>query len=271
MRLGVITDVHLAPADTPPVGWHNPYPMEQASRLLHDAVERCLFEEVDGIVLLGDVAHLGDEPSLAAALTVAAGTGISTWIVAGNHDVEMGAGTLAATASPFPTITVAPWRAASVEGVRLVGIALADAQTALVEPIADDGVPTLLLTHYPVLTLRHRLTVAALLDAGDLSNVESLQAVVMERSGPTVVLHGHQHVRASAVSGPVLQLSGAALIEPPHDVAILDVERHGGTLAVGRRCLAVAPSGSARLPVLDPHDGHWTWNGNHWHPTCGHD
>lgn len=260
MRFGVVTDAHLAPAGTPPASWHDAYALEQAPALLHAAVARCVAEEVEAIVLLGDLAHQGDAPSLAAALRIAAGTGIPTWVVSGNHDTEVGTTTLTTAASPFPTITVAPWGTVSIGVGRLIGLDLADARTASIGSIAWDDAPTLLLTHYPVLTLKERLAGAGFLDAGDLANVGDLRAAVEERSGPTIVLHGHQHVRASAVAGPILQLSGAALIEPPHEVAIVDVVGQGASINVVRRCVAVAPSASVRLPVLDPAAGWWIWD-----------
>ena len=88
------------------------------------------------------------------------------------------------------------------------------------------------------------------------------------RAGPTVVLHGHFHVRDAATSGPVLHLGFAALVEPPNEVAVLDIEAGNEGMAVRVRCLPIEPMPAARLPVLVPERHAWRFVDGAWRETA---
>jgi hypothetical protein len=117
-----------------------------------------------------------------------------------------------------------------------------------------------LISHYPVFSLAARAAEASLRYAGDLVNLEEVARPLLGRGAPTVVVHGHLHLRGSLVAGPVLQVSCAALVEPPFEVTLLDVGREDGRLLVRRRSFSVAPSPEGvRLPVLSPAEEGWAF------------
>ena len=70
-----------------------------------------------------------------------------------------------------------------------------------------------------------------------------------------VVLSGHIHAREAHAEGKVLQLSAGDLIEPPHEIAIVDVEPG----LVRRRVSLLGPRVTPRDPVLAPPDEAWAF------------
>jgi hypothetical protein len=72
-----------------------------------------------------------------------------------------------------------------------------------------------------------------------------------------VVLSGHLHLRGVTTEANVLQLVFAALVEPPYEVAVVDIDTD--EMAVAYRCVSVAEPDADRLPVLDPAAGRWSW------------
>ncbi len=52
MKLGLITDCHLCPPNTPPARWHNPYDFHHASDNLIRALAHLLVAGVDAIAVL---------------------------------------------------------------------------------------------------------------------------------------------------------------------------------------------------------------------------
>jgi hypothetical protein len=72
-----------------------------------------------------------------------------------------------------------------------------------------------------------------------------------------VVLSGHLHLRAVTTEANVLQLSFAALVEPPYEVAAVELDTERPSVAY--RCASVIPSDADRIPVLDPAEGSWSF------------
>jgi hypothetical protein len=134
-------------------------------------------------------------------------------------------------------------------------------------PVADWGAaPAILLTHFPILSRLTACRDAGLKYAGDLTNRAELAAALAARPAPTIVLHGHLHVRDAVAEGTVFQIGCAALVEPPYELAILDLDRADGRIEVRIVREAVADAGDARLPVLVPERGAWTFDGKSWTP-----
>lgn len=270
MRLAVLSDTHLAPAGTPPTAWHNAIDFDRAEPLLRAAVAALATEQADAVAFLGDLTHFGDPASVNRALDLVASLDRPIWAVPGNHDLDSEPGALTeAGERAISSVTVAPWATASTAGFGVAGVDLANAETAAPESIAAlrnarNASPLVVLTHYPVLSLADQLAAEGLADAGDVTNRDDLDAALRPRSGPTIVLHGHLHVRASRVRGRILQLSGAALIEPPHECWIVDIDPGDVATTVTRRSIVVAESDVPRAPVLSPEKVVWTYAGGAW-------
>ncbi len=278
MRFGIITDVHLASAGAGSLSWHNAYAMADVVTRFRDALARCVAAEVDAIAVLGDLSNDGDDASLDDGVRLAAASGRPVWLVPGNHDVIARADALATAIARVGagTVRLAPPGGVPLGGgVRLAGLAALtcdrltkDTTVRAAAPLpvpawGDDLV--LLLAHYPLLSLAERATDAGLKYAGDLADLDALATPLRRRATPTVVAHGHLHLRDASSVGRVLQISCAALIEPPFEVTLLDIARYGGRATARRASTPVAPSPDVRLPVLAPPDGAWMFEAGAWH------
>src|SRR5947208_2995027 len=86
--LGVVADPHLS-LQGGEASWHNPYRLVDA----HERLDRALRDEpladVDAFVLLGDLAHFGDRPSIQRCIESVDKTrvGRPAVLISGNHDV----------------------------------------------------------------------------------------------------------------------------------------------------------------------------------------
>lgn len=268
VKLGVINDVHLVLPDAPPLHWHNPYPLESAEERLRLGVRHLVEAGVDAIAVLGDLTHSGDAANVDRVLAELSGAGVPVWIAPGNHDLIEGGSSLPASRG---AIAVAPWAAADLGSVPVFGVEIVrDAGYRAVGLDAltprGDG-PAIVLSHFPVLSLSERLAEAELADAGNLTNVDDLRRAVEGLGGPTLVLHAHLHVRATSTAGNVLQLSAAALIEAPYEVAVIDVELTGERPTVRRTVTSVWPITEERLPTLAPDDEAWAFSDGAWRPA----
>jgi hypothetical protein len=121
------------------------------------------------------------------------------------------------------------------------------------------------LTHFPILSFEQRARDAHLIYSAHLSQlappVDPLPA-----DGPVVVLSGHLHLRGVAHEGDVLQLSFAALVEPPYELARVDIESNDEGLSVNYECVSARPPDADKLPILDPAIGRWRCRaGQGWH------
>jgi hypothetical protein len=74
-----------------------------------------------------------------------------------------------------------------------------------------------------------------------------------------VALSGHIHTRCSQADGTVLQLTVGALIEPPFDATVVEIE----PTQVTRSARRLGPRASVD-PVLAPDRERWTWSGEGW-------
>lgn len=248
MRLGVITDVHIAPAGADPISWHSPLMLETAGERYTAALARLSREDVDAIAVLGDLTHLGDAASADELVARTADLDVPVLWVLGNHDVvpsvaaipealERAGGGPARLAGPEPHV---------VGGVAVYGVGVAPAPgveryQAEVAPRPDG--PAIVLTHFPVLSREEEFGALGLKYAGDLIDRDLVAANLREHA--VLVLAGHLHARGVRTEGGILQLSFGALVEEPFDTAVVDVERD--LVSVDVRFVA----GRGPWPVVD--------------------
>ncbi len=77
--------------------------------------------------------------------------------------------------------------------------------------------------------------------------------------------NGHVHLRAVRVEGPVVQVSCAALVEPPFEVTFLDIEPEGDRVEIRRESALLVPSLTIRPPAFSPPEQGWAFKAGAWH------
>jgi predicted phosphodiesterase len=250
MRLGVISDVHWTETPTD-ASWHGPFDFAGLPRRLERALDEFRRAGVDAIVACGDLTHFGDAPSARAVLER-----LPALVLAGNHDCEERDDRLKRCGARM-------LERVEIDGVHVAGVAIeSDA-----EGCWWTGGPVLLradvvASHFPVLSRAERLAAEGLKYAGDLVNRLAVNESV-DGEEPAVVLSGHIHCRETHVHGNLLQLSAGALIEAPHEAAIVDVVPG----RVRRRVVALGAPPRPGDPVLAPPDETWAFAGAGWQPA----
>lgn len=282
VKLGIIADPHLGPTGMsfPPVfGFQSvPYEYERSDAIMRyrTALRRCVREEVDAVLLLGDLSWSGDRESLEVGVRLAAKTGRRVWAVSGNHDCGERVDALAKAVRwvGADNVRLAMLEGEMVgEGLRIAGMSVTSENWGYtarsggrpdVSGWGDDLV--VWLSHYPMISFAEKASEAGLYYGdNDLEDLEEAARPLLERTGPTVVVNGHMHMRDACVVGEVLQVSCAALTEPPFEVTFLDLERRDDRITVRRESVPVAPfPDDARLPVLSPARQEWVFEGRTW-------
>jgi predicted phosphodiesterase len=282
VKLGIIADPHLGPTGMsfPPVLGFPSRPLEyersDAMMRYRVALRRCIREEVDGVLLLGDLSWSGDRESLEVGIRLAAKTRRRVWAVSGNHDCGERVDALARAVRWVGADNV---RLATLEGeavgeeLRIAGMSVASenwgytARSGGRPDVSRWGDELVVwLSHYPMISFAEKASEADLYYGdNDLEDLGEAAQPLLERTGPTVVVSGHMHMRDACVVGEVLQISCAALTQPPFEVTFLDIEWEGARITVRRESVAVALfSDDARLPVLSPSRQEWTFEGRMW-------
>jgi predicted phosphodiesterase len=303
MRLGVLTDLHLAQPGHAPVNWNGPFHFEGAAERYRQALRVLADHDVAAIVVLGDLTHDADQASLDQFGELSGLAPVPVWAVGGNHDIAgyvppglgVGAGPAGAVAEAGRGQGAAPdsgarsGAAGSVAGsgsaVSLTPVSVTRldqsatplprggvAVGALATRRTPDGQFTLqpayplagaqlVLSHFPVLTQRTRIEAAGLTYAGDAANRPAIAASL---SGPVVVLCGHLHVRAATARQGIFQYAFGPQIQPPFDLALLDLTLTATEVLVEVRQLSTTPARAALEPALTraTHDGA-TWQIDH--------
>jgi DNA repair exonuclease SbcCD nuclease subunit len=272
--IGIISDIHVSPEGTPPASWHNTYALDDARRMLRSAIERCIAERTDAVVLLGDLAHMGDLASIAAVIRKTSRLQCPIHVMPGNHDFHSWPQVMqgAIRNEEDSPVILAPTTYPAEPGLSVATMTLErdDGQRAFrgsaLPEVASSTDALVLFTHFPVLETQERLSAYELAHPGDLDNRHDLERAVLERCAPTIVVHGHLHVRDAHAHGSALQLACAALIEPPHEMAFIDIERMpSGDVVVTRRAESVAGYAPVdRLPVLSPDTQTWRYAAGSW-------
>ena len=86
VRLGVISDVHVSLVAGDTERWHGELDLAGAHRRLAAGLAFLDDEDVDVVVVAGDLTHHGDLPSIALVLDVLEGARVPVFVVPGNHD-----------------------------------------------------------------------------------------------------------------------------------------------------------------------------------------
>ena len=100
----------------------------------------------------------------------------------------------------------------------------------------------------------------------DLEDLDEVARPLLERPVPTVVVSGHVHLRHACMKGALLQVSCAALVEPPFEVTLLDleIEPESGRLVARREAVPLLSSSAVRCPVLSPPQQEWVFEAGEW-------
>jgi predicted phosphodiesterase len=278
LRLGVIADAHLSSPGTRVSAFHTGYESPYTTAAYRLALRRCAKEDVDAVVLLGDLSQSGDDESLETGVRLAAETGRRVWMVSGNHDCFERTDALEVAVRRVAADNV---RLASHAGevaereLRVAGLCVTSGSGGYkarsnggrgAEDWGDE--PTVWLSHYPMVSFAEEVSSASLIYGDDLEDLEEVARPLLTRSAPTVVVSGHIHLRHDCVSGKVLQLSCAALVEPPFEITLLDFEIdpeiRGGRIVVHRRSVPLISPSAVSCPVLSPPRQEWVFEAGEW-------
>jgi hypothetical protein len=263
-RVALLSDTHAAPPGTPDSRWHGAVRLSESLALLRGHVDRAAELGVDALVHLGDLTDAGDAASADAALAELFRLDRPCYLVNGNHDVTRDGDLLgAAIARSGRADRLVPLDGAPrllADGIRIAGTRVRSTgsgwDTLTVDAPAADAVGTddLLLwaTHFPVLPLGGVLARAGLADAGDTRDDAGSRRALAGRRGPTLVLHGHQHVRHVEVAGPLAQYGVPASVEGAA-LTVLALE--------GPRRLTLTPDVPGARPLRLAFDGDWSASG----------
>jgi hypothetical protein len=274
LRLGVLTDMHLAEPGTADGSWIGPQPLGRSASLLSRAIDLLAGMSLDGLVLLGDLTQNGSSNQLAMLADVLSAWKPPVWAVHGNHDLAAGPEPLNA-AAVSGLITALDTAGVDVGDVRLAAgkLAVADAEGSFRESALPrshawpSGQLAVWLSHFPVIDIRSVLTQARLPHPGDLVNRSTVLASLPADSRPVLVLAGHAHVRTTATVRGALQLSFPALIEEPHELSVLELGEDAGRPLVMRAAHALAADQPMGRGDLTPVNETWMFQSGSWHPA----
>jgi hypothetical protein len=277
LRLGVLSDLHLAPARTPPTRFNTIVRLGESRDLVRSALS-WLAPRVDALALLGDLTQSAAADEFGYLVDLLDDTGLPAYLVPGNHDIPAAGPAVVYSATPrrarASLIVTGPERVS--HGPVLITSAALEAhgdgfrlsRPGLLQPA---GRPLIFLTHFPALEMRRPIERHGWRFAGDLANRGEVQQALHAYGGPVIVLAGHLHVRGHAIAGNILQLAIAALAERPSDATIVRVTSGGGALDVTRHSHSLAPDGGPAGAVLDPSRTGFAWREERWQPDpSGH-
>lgn len=269
VRLGVVTDSHVSEPGVADTYFNNRVHLGHSRTLLTDALS-WLTPRADALVLLGDLTQSARPEEFRFLLDELTATGLPCYVVPGNHDCPTPAGDelLAGHLKSAERVRVPahePLGPALLTAGHLTRSADGGYHNRLESP-APARLPVV-LTHFPVLSLRPAIEERRWQYAGDLVNRVGLERTLGSLPEPVLVLHGHLHTRAETVAGNILQLSMGALAEAPHDAALVTIEADARGLRVTRECHQVfRPAPGVRPAVLAPERSAFTFSGKEWRP-----
>ncbi len=263
VRLLVVADAHIAAPGAAPQRWHNELVFEDSDQRLVAALRAKERFGAELAVLLGDVLNSPDERAVPTALAEPPVAGLR--LVTGNED------------PPTLREIAPPGSLASLEGelrgswLRLAGIHAVSEDGGATARIADplpaepwEGETVALLSHFPLLSRRAELAEHGLAYAGDLLDRSPWAEALLARSAPSIVLCGHLHARDSVSAGRVLQLGFGALIEPPHEIGVVELDPGNGYPRVRRRTLELGGTVPDCDPALAARVEEWAFDGDCW-------
>ena len=253
MRIGVLSDLHC---ELEPSGsrWINVFEPEHLDERIDTALAWFAEARVDLILLLGDIVQFANPSDLEHAFARLAAAEVAPLAtVSGNHDLRLGDEFAErAHAHGIRLLHGEPF-----EAVAGVGIGRGAAPPQYVGQLggwAGAGDLIVLASHFPLLSEATRVAAAGLPYAGDLVNRADLERELRSDPRPKLVLSGHIHARRSTHDGPLLQLTVGALIEPPFDATLVEIE---GTSVrrTARRLGEIAVTD----PVFGRGEERWQW------------
>jgi hypothetical protein len=262
VRLGVLSDLHC---ELEPTGsrWINVFEPERLDERLDAALAWFAEAQVDLILVLGDLVQFANPGDLEHAFGRLAAADVAPLAtVNGNHDLRLGLEFAAsARRHGIRLLHEDPLQAADVA---LTGVAadIGPARPQYVGRLADwagEAPLGVVVSHFPVLSEASKVAAAGLPYAGDLVNRAEVEARLAHDPRPKLVLSGHIHARCSTHAGPLLQLTVGALIEPPFDATIVEVDP-GGVRRTARRLGEVGEPD----PVFTPDEERWRWADHRW-------
>jgi predicted phosphodiesterase len=266
MRIGVLTDLHCELSPTRARRWINQYEPNHLEARLREAGKRFAQEQVAAVLLLGDSTETADPAAFDHVLTWLKSAGHTVAAVGGNHDWEP-SGALEKVAARH-SVLLAGHRPLIVDGLEIAGVEIEPQNgdrsvfhTAGFEVASRSLI--ILASHFPVVALADRLAAARLPFPGDITDRHQVAANLARYGVPVVVLSGHIHTRLSEESGRILQLTFGAMIEPPFDMAIVEINSGQQTVGVARWCYRLGPK-AAVDPVLAPEHEAWSWKSGRW-------
>lgn len=150
-------------------------------------------------------------------------------------------------------------------GVAFVGVAVGRGAAppqyvGRVESWAGDAGLVVVASHFPVLSEALRVAAAGLPYPGDLVNRADLERQLRSDPRPKVIVCGHIHARCTTHDGPLLQFTTGALIEPPFDATIVEVDLTGTVRRTAQRLGEIAVTD----PVFAPDEERWQRTEDRW-------
>jgi Calcineurin-like phosphoesterase len=263
VRIGVLSDLHC---ELEPTGsrWINPFEPEHLDRRTDAALGWFSEARVDLILLLGDIvqfANPGDLAHVFARLAAAEVAPLAT--VNGNHDLRLG-DEFAERASAHG-IRLLHEEPLELDGVALVGVGVGPGprRPQYVGRLDGSGGEGLLVvaSHFPLLSEASRIAAAGLPYAGDLVNRADVEQLLRADERPKLVVSAHIHARCTTHEGPLLQLTVGALVEPPFDATIVELDPE--SLSVRRTARRLGEIAEID-PVFAPDDERWQRTDSRW-------
>jgi hypothetical protein len=264
VRIGVLSDLHceLEPAGS---RWINVFEPEHLDRRTDTALDWFSEARVDLILLLGDVVQFPNPSDLAHVLARLAAAEVAPMAtVNGNHDLRLGE--VFAESAREHGIRLLHEEPLELAGVAVTGVAVGrgPAPPQYVGEIVGLGSAAdfvVVASHFPILSEAFRVAGAGLPYAGDLVNRDDLERQLRSDPRPKVVLSGHIHARCSSHDVPLLQFMVGALIEPPFDATIVDIDT---TMLRVRRTARRLGDVALADPVFAADEELWQKTGDGW-------
>jgi predicted phosphodiesterase len=280
VRLGILSDLHRTTNVAQRAEFHNEYDFGGHSARIARALAWFGEEEVDALILCGDLTHTAEPEAMAAVLReCVAELEVPVIAVAGNHDVGAGQDELSrAIERPgLDRLLAGSPIGHMIAEVRVAGLQLEPtsgwARSRLVSLPAVDAwgeEPVVLVSHLPLLSRASTVAAAGMPYPGDLLDREDAAALLRGRGAPTVVVAGHIHVRDVHTDDGILQLLQGAMIESPFEAVLLDVGTDGdGVVCVTRTARRTSDRPVRCEPTFTDPVGSWRFESAGWEATAG--
>ena len=269
VRLGVMSDLHVAEPGTPDTRWINPVVLGVSAWLVDTALGQLADQGLHALVLLGDLTQDGTPAQLDLIQRLLGPVTAPRLAVPGNHDLRC-------TADPLPGAGLAqPARRARIGPLQVAAGQLSRrADGRFREDAPPDpsgrrpGEPLLWLSHFPVLDAGPVLHAVGLPHAGDLANRADVAEALHRHDGPVIVLTGHLHVHYSLAEDDVLQLGHPALAEVPHGYGVVEVSVAEGSIELLWHTSTLQPGTDAPVDaLLAGRWERWRWRPGGWRRT----